>query len=213
MKPISSVETIYRKATSCRECFDLSEVDSPVIDIAQPRWIGRRYFSTQPRVAIAMLNPGSGDNRLDTADKIALDVLRSFSSGTIRLEDVFSNQIKDMKFWGRGRFLSFYTEQLGLKLNDIAMLNIALCATRHNLYPRSVLDRCFSTHTARLVALLNPDIILLSGSATHRFSKRMNGILPHAKVIPMLHFAHRKGKVTEARFQDITRRTIQKFKK
>jgi len=212
MKPIASVESIYRKATSCRECFDLSEVETPIVDIAQPRWIGPRYFSTQTRVAIAMLNPGSGDSGLNTADKTALAVLRSFSSGTARLEEVFANQIKDMRFWGRGRFLSFYTEQLGLELNDIAMLNMALCATRHNMYPRSVLDRCFSRHTAQLIVRLNPNILLLSGSATHRFAKHINEILPNAKVILMLHFAHRKGKATEAIVRHITRKAIQQYK-
>ena len=43
-----------------------------------------------------------------------------------------------MRDWGRKRFLRFYTDALGLKLDDVAFLNIALCSTKGNSYPVDV---------------------------------------------------------------------------
>jgi hypothetical protein len=34
------LEALARRATQCRECFALREVDAPTIDIAQPVWVG-----------------------------------------------------------------------------------------------------------------------------------------------------------------------------
>lgn len=56
-----------------------------------------------------------------------------------------------------------------------------------------MLRRCFNAHTASIACALQPDIILLSGSATHSFAADFSRRLPLAPIEPMLHYAHRKG--------------------
>lgn len=213
MRPFAEIDALYREATLCRECFQSGDVTSPLIDIAQPRWIGPRYFVSSTRIAILMLNPGSGDGRLDDADRKALDCLKAFSKGKKVLREVFDQQSEDMRNWGRGRFIAFYTIRLGLVWEQIAMANIAWCATRGNSYPRLVLDRCFSKHTSRLLQLLAPDIVLLSGSATHRYCAALAEVIPGANIIPMMHFAHREGRIAEEQKLRITRQAICEAKK
>jgi hypothetical protein len=82
-------------------------------------------------------------------------------------------------------------------LEVLAFINIALCATKENKYPRTMLARCFALHTAALAEALRPEVVLLSGSATHSFASEFGLRLPAARVIPMLHYAHREGAYVE----------------
>jgi hypothetical protein len=75
--------------------------------------------------------------------------------------------------------------------------NIAWCATFDNSYPQHMLDRCFEGHTKPLITVLDPHFVLLSGTTIHRYQHRISALLPRATVLPMLHFAHRKGKQAE----------------
>ena len=84
-----------------------------------------------------------------------------------------------------------------LKVENVAFANIAWCATRENKYPPSMLSRCFSVHTLPLATVLAPEVILLSGAPTHTFASAIQSQLPNARIIPMLHYAHRKGHATE----------------
>ena len=38
------LENLARAATRCRECFRLGEVVDPFITVAQPRWVGAKYW-------------------------------------------------------------------------------------------------------------------------------------------------------------------------
>jgi hypothetical protein len=62
-----------------------------------------------------------------------------------------------------------------------------------------MLTTCFERHTEKLLTTLDPDVVLLSGSATHRFAGRIRRLLPDCRVVPMLHYAHRKGHSAEVR--------------
>jgi hypothetical protein len=65
-----------------------------------------------------------------------------------------------------------------------------------------MLNDCFRRHTEPLIRLLEPEIIILSGSSTHSFAGKINQALPSCPVITTLHYAHRKGKnVEEQEFQ------------
>lgn len=200
-------------AVTCRACFvditfknkksELELIKPSLIDIAQPRWVGPRYWASAPRVAIVMLNPGSGAGRSDakneeSPDKRSLSLIQSFASGAGPLSAVFDHQAKDMPNWGGGRFVSFYLTGLNLELNNVAFANVAWCATSNNCYPTAMLKRCFDTHTGTLLHALAPNIILLSGSGTHRFASHVGDLIPEASVIRMFHYAHRESADAES---------------
>lgn len=200
-------------AVTCRACFaDITfknkngepELIKPsLINIAQPRWVGPRYWASAPRIAIVMLNPGSGAGRSDakdeeSPDKRSLTLIQSFAAGAGPLSAVFDHQAKDMPNWGGGRFVSFYLAGLNLELNNVAFANIAWCATRNNCYPPAMLQRCFDKHTGTLLHALAPNILLLSGSGTHRFARRVGHLIPGASVIRMFHYAHRESADAES---------------
>ena len=195
----SEFEALTVRAVACRTCFHELSVDAALIDVAQPRWVGPEYVSARRRVAIVMLNPGSGESRTDDADDRFRQLMRAFADGSGSLDAVLHHEACYMVNWGRGRFLPFYVDGLGLQLNAIAFANVAWCATRGNRYPGSMLTTCFERHTWKLLTILDPDVVLLSGSATHRFAKRTRRLLPDSHVVPMLHYAHRKGHSAEAR--------------
>jgi len=88
--------------------------------------------------------------------------------------------------------------QLGLDPEAIGLANIAWCASRNDRYPKRMLEDCFEKFTHRLLILLDPDIVILSGAPTDKFSGRIKRLLPQSKILSTLHFAHRKGKTAEA---------------
>jgi len=145
-----------------------------------------------------LLNPGSGESRNDRMDVRFNRLLEEYAAGTRPLEDVLAHEREDMPNWGRGRFLQFYSSHLGLRLDRIAFVNVAWCATKSNVYPDPMLAECFARHTLPLLRILQPDLLLLSGSKTRPFHAEIAAALPAARVEPMLHYAHREGATAEA---------------
>jgi hypothetical protein len=127
-----------------------------------------------------------------------MGLIRAFRDGKGSLEEVLNHQRSDMPSWGQGRFLSFYTSRLGLRLEELAFANIAWCSTSGNEHPAKMLDECYSRHTERLLSILKPHVVFLSGTAVHRFSSRIKNSLPKAQIINILNYAHRKGREYEA---------------
>lgn len=199
---ISSLTALCRHAVECRYCFEKFGVAAPLIDIAQPRWVGSKYWMANPRILILMLNPGSGDGRRDGKDARFRNILHAFKNGSASLNDIFEHQVQDMPNWGnKGRFLKFYKEGLGLNLSDVAFGNIAWCPTKENKYPPKMLARCFTTHTDSLIQILDPEVVVLSGTNTHCFEKNIKK--PNRRIIKTLHYAHRKGR--EAQQKELAR--------
>jgi hypothetical protein len=193
---LSKLEQLSRDATKCRFCFEHYGLAAPVTDIAQPRWIGPKYWESAKRVAIVMVNPGSGENsKKKELNRQGLPMLYDFRDGSVSLSDLFKKQKIAMSQWGSssGKFKDFYIDQLGLDLDEIALANIAWCADLKNEHPRSMLQECFSRHTSDLLKLLDPHIILLAGRVTQSFSKPIAENLPEATIVNMLHHAHREG--------------------
>jgi hypothetical protein len=191
------VERLTRTAVGCNVCFETLSLSRSRVAHAQPRWIGADYWHTRPRVAFLLLNPGSGESRTDRMDVRFNRLLEEYAAGTRPLEDVLAHEREDMPNWGRGRFLQFYSSHLGLRLDRIAFLNVAWCATKNNAYPDAMLAECFARHTLPLLRILQPDLLLLSGSKTRPFHAEIAAALPAARVEPMLHYAHREGAAAE----------------
>jgi len=202
------VDAIYRPAMSCSDCFasDSSpQLHYPTIDLPQPRWIGKGYDQARLKILFVLLNPGQGDEGQLQGNKQALKILNDYKSGGATLDNVLSFQEGHMRSWGRehGHFLGFYTANLGLKLDEVSFINIALCATSENHYPNKMLRHCFEKHTSRLAREIGPDVLILSGNKAHAFESDFKKLVPGALVVPMLHYAHRKG--AEATRQEAAR--------
>lgn len=195
------LDQLFRRAMVCRLCFQEGLVSSTVIDIAQPRWVGPRYFEARPRILVVLLNPGSGEGYDETLISAYLDDLREYQQGKMGLAELFTRQRADMSNWGRppGRFLSFFTQGLGLNLDEIAFVNMAWCASASNRYPGRMLTNCFNKHTVDLMRILKPHLVFLSGKRVHTFGAEVRKLLGRdTRVVPLPHYAHRKGRQWEA---------------
>jgi hypothetical protein len=206
----AAFEALAKEAVHCRDCFRDGRVLAPRVDLAQPRWIGPSYWASRPRVLIVALNPGGGAARHDAGNRVFVDRLRAFAGGTGTLRAVLDHQADDMPNWGRvqGRYTDFYFRGLCLAQDATAMANIAWCATAGDKYPGWMLRNCMARHTSRLIALLEPDIVLLSGSNTHHFRPVIEQLRPAASVVTMLHYAHRESPQREAEDLARVRKTI-----
>jgi SAM-dependent methyltransferase len=160
-----------------------------------------------------MVNPGSGESRMDDADQRMRKLIRAFRSGEGTLSKVLKHQKQDAKNWGRGRFVPFYSSGLALRFEEIAFANAAWCSTRGNKHPPAMIDKCFRRHTKELLRILRPDIVLLSGTATYRLRTRIQNVLPDVETISMLHFAHRKGRSVWTRQAFRVRRQISSYRR
>lgn len=188
---------LAREVVTCRQCFEVQVASPAQIDIAQPRWVGSNYEQSRPRILFLLVNPASGKGYNEAADATFLKHLRAFRDDAGSLETVLEHQRRDMPSWGRGRFFRFYIEQLGLSLDDVAFINIAWCSVANNKPLKPMLNTCFNLHTKRLLQILQPQLIFVSGSAAHPFSPKIRNLLPTATVQKVLHYAHRKGTVAE----------------
>jgi len=186
------------EAMRCRSCFDDGLVEPATIDLAQPRWVGPDYWGAKRRIAILLINPGSGAQHAAERNLRDRRLLHRARQCPLALYEYLGQQRQDLIGWGRGRFWSFFMEKLELDPDEIALANIAWCASRNDRYPQKMLTTCFERFTSRLLNILNPDIVLLCGAASHRFNARVQKRLPHSKILQTIHFAHRKGSIVES---------------
>jgi len=205
------IEELYRRALRCRICFaEQTRLTAPIIDLAQPRWVGSRYSGASPRVTFLMLNPGAGESSKDAGNRAARELLVKFRDGRASFPEVLAFQRQHMESWGKpaGRFLRFYIRGLGLELEEVAFLNIALCATAGNRYPKRMLNRCFVDHSGEILRQLDPSLVVLCGVSARRFAPKIEALCPRARVVPMLHHSHREGRRVETREQARLREVI-----
>jgi hypothetical protein len=211
---VNAIADLYHRALPCRMCFaEQRGLKAPIIDLAQPRWVGSRYFRAKRRITFVMLNPGAGDPKKDDWNQEARKMLLKFRDGDATFSEVLAFQQQHMKFWGRpaGRFLDFYTKNLGLELDEVAFLNIGLCATDGNQYPDWMLKRCFADHSGKILQQLVPSHVVLCGGSARRFTSAIKKLCRDTQVVPMLHHAHREGRSVEATAQKEAARNLKVF--
>jgi hypothetical protein len=189
MQQKQGLEQLFRVAIRCSACFEDGHLRRSFIDVAQPRLIGKNYWTCPRKILVLMINPGKGCN--DEAHRRGAERIRAFGSGLDILDEIFQSQRNDLPNWGK--FMPFYSGLLSLCVDELALANVAWCSTVGDKYPASMLDECFIRHTEPLVWLLNPDVILLSGSNIHRFRTKLEHAAPKARVILAPHYAHREG--------------------
>lgn len=122
------------------------------IGCARPFTVGSRYWDAPRRVVIVGINPEAGSTdawktpAYKQARKLAIERFKAGDDGA--LAQYALDAEVDVPLWGNGKYMA-RIERLGLALPDIAMGDIALCATQSNKYPGDFLRRCFGTHTTR----------------------------------------------------------------
>lgn len=166
------------------------------VDIAQPRWIGPRYYTAKPKILIVLINPGAGATRRDDQDLKFNTILREYNAGGIGIHPVFDHIRGDMVNWGK--LLSFCIRGFGLDLDEIAFANIAWSGEAANQHPSRMLDKCFNRHTQILLKILSPTLVILGGGDAARFKPRIETLLPNTKLVCVLHYAHREGKAAQS---------------
>jgi hypothetical protein len=191
MEPQQELNQIFRAAIDCNACFeDGSRLKRSFIDVAQPRLIGKNYWTCPVKILVLMINPGQGRN--DDNHRQGATQIRALGSGQDLIEEIFQNQRKDLLNWGN--FMGFYEKLLGLRIDDLALANVAWCSTAGDQYPASMLKECFSRHTAPLVKVLAPDAILLSGSNIRQFGTKLKYVSPKARIVLTPHYANRESR-------------------
>tara|TARA_B100000315_G_C14538825_1_gene569790 strand:+ start:145 stop:786 length:642 start_codon:yes stop_codon:yes gene_type:complete len=191
-----SFNKLFNKAIHCDDCFLKKLAIQSKGNIPQPRWIGPLYKKTMPRILVMLLNPGSGKGykKYQETGTVPLnDPLNDYKEGNKSLEEYFYFQRKDMEEWGHGKFVRFYEKWLGLNFNKVAFANIAWCATENNNYPNKMLNNCYQKFTNRLIQLLKPTTIVLSGVTTWGYEKILRSADDDIRVIKMWHYANRKS--------------------
>ena len=196
--PLSAIDHRYRDAMACNACFGtVLHLDRGSADLPQPGWIGPRYGSSSPRVAVLLVNPASARRKgKDRLKEPLRNSLQQYKDGNMPLLDLFAVQKKQMSQWGQGQFISFYEKYAG-PIEALAFLDLALCATKRNQCPRDMRRLCFGSHSGNIIELLAPDILLMSGTKTHFLKDEIQHRLPECRLIRILHFAHRTGKHIE----------------
>jgi len=210
---LAALDRLFKKAISCRKCFEESICLSAAIDIAQPRFIGSDYWNSPKRILILLLNPGAGNLKTKRQSNIPFKrILYDYRANRVGLSELFKFEKEHMQSWGTppGKYLAFYTEGLSIKLTETAFANIAWCADSRNQYPKKMLLRCFDNHTRELITLINPQIIILSGHSLHCFEHAIKAISSSAMIIKTLHYAHRGGKKKERTELNRVRQLINK---
>lgn len=180
---------LCRRAAACRVCFDSEELAAAEVDVAQPRWVGTGYWTSRPRIILLLINPGSGKAHQSNAELRRL--LQQFRSGRISLDSIFDFQRQDISSWGRGRFMSLYFDFLGLEIDKVGLANVAWCAERNDNYPDWMLSECFHRHTADLLRILKPDIVLLCGDKAQAFATKVRDVAPQVRILSTPHYAAR----------------------
>jgi hypothetical protein len=173
-------------AIRCNACFETGQLTRSYVDLPQPRYIGPGYINAHPKIAWVMINPGAGS--ANPGNQSWHSVLMAYCDGEASLDDVFAEQRRHFRAWNK---LLPFLDQHGLDVDSIALVNIAWCASKNNEYPKEMLLHCWDRHTSSWLAALAPDIVILSGSAVHRFETQINSLLPAARVIKTFHYAHR----------------------
>ncbi len=190
---INEAIKLYQKAGACTSCFDLEIGKLPNKSgcrLPQPRWIGSKYWDSEERILVCMMNPGSG-NRIEHEYE---QLLQDFYAGKILFAQVNGYFKIAMKYWGGGQYQRQIVTHLGCDLEKTAIMNIALCpmvnTNEQDVYPSTALENCFKRHTLKIMRALQPHKVVLSGSSIHRFKGRIEDSVG-AKVVLAPHYAAR----------------------
>lgn len=199
------IEDYYREVYKCNHCF--ATLDLPIRrtpqDLPQLRWIGPDYARSKFRIVIALVNPGSAGSGFDGKLNGELDLLGRGESSLDRLMSYLKDAMPNWKCSHNGNYNyeTFHTRylQMGLRLDQLAFVNIALCnaideKSNENKVDERMLKACVDKHSMKLLTLLRPDIVLLGGSTVSKakFREKIRSACPrHTETIEIPHYSFR----------------------
>lgn len=178
-----NIEAIYKSVVACDTCFLTGAIKRSFVDIAQPRYVGKGYWTAQRRLVFLSINPGAGSG--DQNDQKMRDEIYAFKAGNLDLWTLFDLQRGYFPNWGGGKFLRYF-RGIGINVDNIALLNVAQCATDGNNYPDKMLETCLIRHTSGLIKALQPDCLAACGNKAQDHARKF-GI----KFVPVPHYAAR----------------------
>lgn len=193
------VAEFYRTSKDCTNCFISKKATRHPnsCNVPQPRWIGQKYFETNPRIVMCMANPGAGKwfKGANMKQKMMYD---HYFSGRWTFRHLCEKIKDDMYRWGSGKYVEQVTD-LGLDLNSIATMNIALCPMvnkqENDICPNDAADLCYLLWTKDLLVLLKPDVVLLCGAVPQRFAHPIQVDIG-CRTLDVPHYANRLNKET-----------------
>jgi len=192
---ISNVIALYRAAGKCDVCFrgkmPFGRMPESGCRLPQPRYIGSQYWGSKERVVVCMVNPGAGHTIEEEFEKVLREFYSSKEDNFYKVNDYI---YKAMQKWGGGRYVRAINHWLELKIQDIAIMNIALCpmvdAKGNNFYPEDALFQCFTAWTCGILRELEPKTVILCGSSLQQFKGSIEERIK-CRVIRAPHYAAR----------------------
>lgn len=167
-----------RCAVKCTYCFSNARVGhwqhvpkrpaNRPDDVAAVPYVGTQYWDRSPRVAVMMLNPGgaAADHKLARRDAgLAL------GKGEIDYACYNETMATLLPKWGFGRVLQ-WINAVGFSADEIAFLNMALCAVERDAYFPELFEACFAQNTRHMLITLKPSVLLLCGR------KQLSALVP-----------------------------------
>ena len=197
------VQEIYKSAIKCNDCFANNKygIQRGLVSKAQPRWIGKNYFSSNKKVVMVAINPGNVGKK-SSYDKIKAaedfqDKIMKFWRDNSKWDELMLFIDEDMENWGNGRYKKFYFDLMKLKIDEVALMNMMLCSATpvggtRNAYSKQTLENCYNRYTRKIIIELNPEFIILSGTlvnnAMKKFKDELLKDLPNTQIINTFHY-------------------------
>lgn len=186
---------LAQQAVGCNACFESLPVRRAGISLPQPFAVGRNY--RKGGIALIGINPGAAmDGGYKEARRVALD---RFASGeTAALTAYWDALASDAANHWNPRYLS-RIRSLGLRVEDLLVGNLALCATAENKYPKAMLRNCWARHSEGFLSHFAPGTLVLMGSESTvgEFVRKAQALLPSLRAVRIAHYAHREGATYE----------------
>ena len=128
-------------------------------DVAVPPYVGPDYWSARQRIAVMMLNPGhaAAEHKM-----MRRDLGRKLRDGEIDYTSYNEQLAELLPKWGFGGVVR-WLNAVGLNANEVAFLNMALCAVDNDKYFPELFRTCFERNTRNLLETLKPHVVLLCG--------------------------------------------------
>ncbi len=179
-----------------REIFDCRQCNLPVDYIPQFRPVGNSY--PENGVVFAQINPGHIGRLTDPEINVRYKsessrqkarYKQNVTSELLLLQDNFSkdpstqswkllntgyrNAIVQVWGWPPGKY-SKTIEKHGIKIDEIAVINLAQCPVPMDKYSQQKFSNCWQLHTKRLLRILKPKLIVAQGKACLNFLQDQN---------------------------------------
>ncbi len=186
---------LAQQAVDCNVCFESLPLHRAGISLPQPFAVGSGY--RKGGVALVGINPGAAvDGGYKEARRVALD---RFAAGeTAALMVYWDALASDAANHWNPRYLA-RVRSLGLRVEELLVGNLALCATAENKYPKAMLRSCWERHSERFLAHFAPGTLVLMGAegTVGEFLRKAQVLLPSLRAVRIAHYAHREGAAYE----------------